>query len=180
MDFDPLSFPVWQAELERLMDHLLEEDRAEARDRLGRAPLASELARSARQRRLDAMRLMAERSSAFAGELGPSSFCLNAHGDLNLLAKILERICEALGAPDGTVDLDDLGFDDDSLHELDDGTVITLNTILLALLTGTVRGVLFDPDGEVLRYGQERRLFTRPQAQAIRAKFRALRTPVGL
>ncbi len=34
---DAIGFGPWQAELERLMDHLLEEDRAEARDRLGRA-----------------------------------------------------------------------------------------------------------------------------------------------
>jgi len=180
-DFDPLSFPVWQAELGRLCEHLRQVDRAKAQDRLGRAPLDHELGRSARQRRLDAMRLMAERSAAYDGDLGPSSFCLNMHGGTDLVAKILERIIEALEAasPDGSVDLDDLSYDAESLHEFDDGTVITLNTILLALLTGTVRGVLFDPDGEVLRHGPARRLFTPAQAQAIRAKFWRCAHPYG-
>ena len=125
-DFDPLSFPVWQAELGRLCEHLRQVDRAEAQDRLGRAPLDHELGRTPRQRRLDAMRLMAERSAAFDGDLGPSSFCLNMHGGTELVAKILQRIIEALEAddPDHTVDLDDLSYDPDSLHELDDGTVI--------------------------------------------------------
>lgn len=181
VDFDPLSFPIWQAELGRLCEHLRDVDRAEARDRLGRAPLDHELGRTPRQRRVDAMRLMAERSAAYDGDLGPSSFCLNRHGGTDLVAEILARIIEALEANslDGTVDLDDLAYDDDSLHELDDGTVITLNTILLALLTGTVRGVLFDPAGEVIRHGHARRLFTPAQAQAIRAKFWRCAHPYG-
>lgn len=49
------SFPIWQAELGRICEHLREADRAEARDRLGRAPLDHELGRTPRQRRLDAM-----------------------------------------------------------------------------------------------------------------------------
>ena len=52
---DDLAFSVWQAELDRQMDHLLEQDRAEARDRLGRAPLHSELRRTTRNARVDAM-----------------------------------------------------------------------------------------------------------------------------
>jgi hypothetical protein len=39
--------------------------------------------------------------------------------------------------------------------------------------------VLFDPDGEVLRHGRERRLFTPAQARAIRAKFRRCAHPWG-
>jgi hypothetical protein len=178
-EFDALGFVPWQAELDRLMDHLLDEDRAEARDRLGRAPLASELRRSTGQRRLDAMELMARRSAAHGdADLGPSPVCLNVLGDLQLLEKVLERLIDALGGEE-PVDLDDLEYAGDSLHELEDGTVVTVNTILLALLTGTVRGILFDPAGEVLRWGRERRLFSPAQVRLFRALTRRCAHPYG-
>ncbi len=175
--FEPVGGTTWQAELDRLMDHLLEVDRAEARDRLGRRPLASELRRTARQRRAAAMILMAERSAAFTGELGPSRFTLVVHADTDLVAKLLAAVLD--GNQDGEDDLEDLELGADSLHELDDGTVVMVNTVLLALLTGTVRGVLFDPDGEILRYGRQRRLFSGPQAQAVLARFRRCTHPYG-
>lgn len=81
------------------------------------------------------MRLTAERSAAYNGDLGPSSFCLNMHGGTDLVAKILERIIEALEAD--------------------------------------------SPDGDVLRHGHARRLFTPAQAQAIRAKFWRCAHPYG-
>ena len=49
----------------------------------------------------------------------------------------------------------------------------------MALLTGTIRGYLHDPDGMPLRFGRERRLFTKPQADALRARFRRCRHPFG-
>jgi hypothetical protein len=181
---DPVGFALWQAELERLCQHLLEQDRAEARDRLGRPPLASELRRSARQRRADALVLMAERSAAFDGELGPSSFSVVAHADAVLLASIVAVLRQALNAAededfDLDAALDGIELTSDSLHELDDGTVITINTIVLALLAGTVRGILFDPHGEILRFGHARRLFTPAQAAALRAKYRRCCHPYG-
>jgi hypothetical protein len=177
--FDRLSFAPWQTELERIMAHLLATDRAEARDRLGRTPLASELRRTATQRRLDAMRLMAERSAAFGdGELGPAPMTLVVHADAALVAKVLERIIEALRAEAEVVDVSDLTYDDDSLHELDDGTVVTVSTILLALLTGTVRGIHYDPEGVPLRLGRDQRLFG-AAGDAIRARFRRCGHPFG-
>ncbi len=178
-EFDPLSFVPWQAELDRIMDHELQKDRAEARDRLGRAPLASELRRTARQRRLDAMRIMAERSAKLGDvDLGPAPISVVVHGDVVLLGRIVDRIVEVLGG-DGLVDLGDLAYEGDSLHELEDGTVVTVNTILLGLLTGTVRGILYDPDGVPLRFGRERRLFSGEVRQAIRARFRRCAHPFG-
>ncbi len=102
----PIPFTFWQAELERLMEVLYQEDRAEAQERLGRRPLASELARTTRQRRVDAMVLMAERSAAFDDPEGPgpSRFVLNLHSDTDLLAKILEVIRGGIQDPD--LDLD--------------------------------------------------------------------------
>ena len=178
-DFDRLSGVSWQTELDRLVAHLLAEDRAEARARLGRAPTASELPRTAGQRRLDAMRLMAERSAALSDrELGASPVQLVVHADLNLVATVLARIVDALQTEGDTVDLGGLTYDDDSLHELDDGTVVTVNTILLALLTGTVRGILYDPQGVPLRLGRAQRLFG-AAADAISARFRRCGHPFG-
>ena len=57
--------------------------------------------------------------------------------------------------------------------------MVTVNTLILALLTGTVRGILYDPHGEILRYGPARRLFTPAQAQALRAKYRRCCHPYG-
>ena len=178
-EFDPLSFVPWQAELDRIMDAELQKDRAEARDRLGRAPLASELQRSARQRRLDAMRIMAERSAKLGDvDLGPAPVSVVVHAGIGLLGRIVDRIVEVLGGDD-PIDLDDLEYDGDSLHELADGTVVTVNTILLGLLTGTVRGILYDPDGVPLRFGRERRLFTDAIGQAIEARLRRCAHPYG-
>ncbi len=172
---EPIGFAIWQAELERNMDVLLEEDRAEARDRLGRTPLHSELRRTTRQRRADAMVLMARRSAAHGDDkLGPSPFTVNVHVDpafLTALIAVLTKAMNPNGDPDFDLDeaLDSIELTEDSLHELDDGTVITVNTVVLALLTGTVRGILYDPHGEVLRYGRGRRLFSPAQGQLGRA-----------
>ncbi len=127
------------------------------------------------------MVLMAERSAAFAGDPGPSSFCVTVHGDAVLVACIIAALRQALADQDYDLDqaLDDIELGADSLHELDDGTVITINTIVLALLTGTVSGILYDPDGDIIRLGKEQRLFNRAQARALRAKYRRCAHPYG-
>lgn len=180
-DFDPIGFTVWEQELQRLYQHLLEQDRAAAQAELGRRPLSTELGRTPRQRRLDAMRLMAERSAAFDGELGPSRLNVSVHCDVVLLASIIAVLRQALAGEDVDVEaaLDGIELTGDSLHELDDGTVVTVNTIVLALMTGTVRGVLFDPHGEILRFGRARRCFTEAQHLALHAKYRRCCHPYG-
>ena len=172
-----VAFTVWQDELERLMEAEYHNDVAEAHDRLGRRPLASELARTTRQRRVDAMEAMAKRSAAYTGaDLGPSNFTLIVHGDAELVARLLAVVLDE----DATIeDLEELEIPEGSIHELDDGTVVTVNTLILALLAGTVRGILYDPHGEILRYGPARRLFTPAQAQALRAKYRRCCHPYG-
>ena len=173
-----IPFTFWQAELERLMEVLYQEDRAEARDRLGRQPLPSELTRTTRQRRVDAMSRMAERSAAFdePDGPGPSRFVLNVHADEDLVARLIAAILDDESTPET---IEEIELTPDSLHELDDGTVVTVNTLLLAILTGAVRGSLYDPDGVPLRFGRERRLFTRSQADALRARFRRCCHPYG-
>ena len=180
----PLDFTIWPNEFQRLIDHLYAADVAEATERLGRRPLSGELARDGAQRRSDAMLSMAQRSAAFDGEVGPSRFVVTMHGDTDLVAQLLDVLFEALDTDDDDdFDLDEaldrVELSPDSLHELEDGTVISLDTLLLALLTGTIRGYLHDPDGMPLRFGRERRLFTKPQADALRARFRRCCHPFG-
>ena len=87
------GFLVWQAELDRLCRQLLDQDRAEARDRLGRRPLHTELRRDNRQRHATAMVLMAQRSSLYDGpDLGPCPFTLIVHSDDTTVAKILDAL----------------------------------------------------------------------------------------
>ncbi|MET0148693.1 MAG: hypothetical protein ABW310_06035, partial [Acidimicrobiales bacterium] len=172
-----LAFTLWQDELERLMEAEYHKDVAEAADRLGRRPLPSELQRTTRQRRVDAMEQMARRSAAHAGaDLGPANLTLIVHGSADLVQRLLEFLLDENATIE---DLEHLEIPDGSIHELDDGTVITVNTLILALLTGTVRGILYDPQGEILRYGPARRLFTPAQAQALRAKYRRCCHPYG-
>jgi hypothetical protein len=64
MLLDPISGEIVAGELERLERQLFESDWAEARARVGREPLANELARSSDQRRVDALVEMAKRSAA--------------------------------------------------------------------------------------------------------------------
>jgi hypothetical protein len=183
--FEPIGFAIWQAELERNMDQLLEDDRAEARDRLGRAPTHAELRRTTRQRRVDAMVVMARRSAAHGDEkLGPAPFTTVIHIDpafLTALIAVLSKAMNPDGDPDFDLDaaLDEIELTEESLHELDDGTVITVNTVVLALLTGTIRGIHYGPDGEVLHYGRERRPFSLQQRDAARARSRRCAHPWG-
>lgn len=172
-----VGFTVWQDELERLMEDEYRKDAAEAQDRLGRRPLPSELCRTTRQRRVDAMEEMAKRSAAYQGpDLGPSNFTLIVHGDAELVAKLIAFLLDENATIE---DLENLELSEGSIHELDDGTVVTVNTLILALLTGVVRGILYDPQGEILRFGPARRLFTPAQAQALRAKYRRCCHPYG-
>lgn len=184
-ELDRDDFEIWQNELDRIMDQLHQADRAEARDRLGRAPTAAELRRSTRQRRADAMVEMARRSANHTGDgLGACRYVTNIHVDPAFLTALIATLTQALNPrhdPDFDLDdaLDHIELTHDSLHELDDGTVLTVNTVVYALLTGTIRGILFDPHGDVLRYGRERRLFSPAQAQAILALFRRCGHPHG-
>jgi len=184
-DLDRDGFQIWQTELDRLMAELLAADRAEARDRLGRAPTANELRRTTRQRRADAMVEMARRSANHNGDdLGAGRYVTNIHVDPAFLTALIATLTRALNPGhdpgfDLDTELDRIELGAESLHELDDGTVLTVNTVVFALLTGTIRGILYDPRGEVLRYGRERRLFSPAQAQAIFALSRRCGHPYG-
>ena len=177
----PLAFTVFDDELRRLTEALYQQDVAEARDRLGRAPLPEELARDARQRRADALVLMAQRSAAHGDDQVPKSrFVINLHAGAGLMLQVLERLIAALrDGGDDEIDLEGISIGPEDLCEDDAGNLITVNTLVLAILTGKVRGYLYDPDGVPLRYGRARDLFAKDQADSLRARYRRCAHPYG-
>jgi hypothetical protein len=124
---------------------------------------------------------MSRRSAAHtADDLPASSFVVNVHAGTGVVLQILARLIAALrDGTDDDLDLDDIELGPDDLCEDDDGNMITVNTLVLAILTGAVRGYLHDPDGVPLRYGRSRRLFSKPQADALRSRFRRCCHPYG-
>jgi hypothetical protein len=70
MNFDFLDGAIVSNELKRLEKELFDADWAEAKERLGREPRVGELARTAPQRRADAMKEMAVRSASARGSEG--------------------------------------------------------------------------------------------------------------
>jgi hypothetical protein len=177
-----LDFQEWQAEFDRLVDHLYTQDLAEARARLGREPERSELRQTNPQRRAEAMVLMARRSANFTGDdLGSRRYVTHIHADATLVACLVKVLTDALADPDLDLDQAVAGIElgRDSLHELADGTPISVNTLMLALLTGTVRGYWHDPDGVPLRHGRDRRLFTPNQATTLLTRHRRCAHPYG-
>lgn len=161
---EPLTRATVQRELDRLERELFEADWAEAKDRLGRDPELDELARTAAQRRHDALGLMAERSAAYSGRIGPN-YCVNLHMSWATFFAELARL-------DGR---DDLAFPEDHLCELDDGTVIPPSLAVNAAFAGWVRRVVIGPAGELVDFGRAKRFFTRVQRQAIIARSRRRR-----
>ncbi len=72
MTLDPVSGAIVGGELDRLEQLFFEAEWAEARERLGREPLLSELSRTPGQRRADALVEMATRSKASNGGRRPA------------------------------------------------------------------------------------------------------------
>jgi hypothetical protein len=160
---DPIPGAEWLAELERLEEKLFETDWAEARDRLGEAATRVDLARTAGQRRQDALIEMGRRSASFSGD-GPAPkgrIVVNLHMDH---ATFIAELARLTGEP--------VEYPTDRLCELDDGTVVAPSEVLNAALGGEVRRIVFGADGHLLDFGRARRLFTKPLAAAIGARDR--------
>jgi hypothetical protein len=166
---DPLTGTEWHDELERLEQQLFEADWADARARHGDTANHSHLARTAEQRRHDALIEMARRSAALPGHnAAPKGRVLvNLHMDHPTFLAELARHT-------GTADIE---YPPDRLCELDDGTVINPSQALNAALGGEVRRIVFGADSHVLDYGRSRRLFTKALAAAIGARDRRCREP---
>ena len=87
---DPIAGTIFERELSRLERLLFELDWQEAKTRLGHDPTVDDLARTAAQRRADALVLMAERSATFPddGRRGRPLFTVLAGHDA------FHRVCE--------------------------------------------------------------------------------------
>lgn len=131
MTLDPLSGVIVGAELKRLEEELFDADWREARDRLGRTPLGSELARTAAQRRADALVLMAERSARPVAGSAPRPLFSAVLGPPHL-----ERLCR-----------------------LSSGETISPDALLPYLDRAQLEAILFN-DAEVAIRASRRRYFT--------------------
>lgn len=137
---DPITGEIFLRELERLEQGLFEADWAEARERLGDAASAADLRRTPKQRRADALRLMAERSAAKpAGATEPRVLLHVVAG-----TESVERMCE-----------------------LSSGTVVTPGQVLPELLWADVARVVFDGPSRVIDVGVRQRLFTGATRTAV-------------
>ena len=140
-------------ELDRLGDWLFEQDWAEAAARLGEGNVtAADLRRSPAERRAAALILMAERSSAMTlGAAGTTTKTV-----LNVVMD-WATFCAELARKEGRTDV---RFPDERTCRLDDGTIIAPSAALSLGLAGWIRGIILDPDGAPLHFGQGRRGFT--------------------
>lgn len=137
---DPIGGQIFLRELERLEQELFEADWSEARERIGDAATAADLARTPKQRRADALRIMAERSAAKpAGAVEPRVLLhvLAGHESVN-------RMCE-----------------------LSNGTVVTPGQVLPLLDRAEVERAIFDGPSKVIDLGVRRRLFTGATRTAV-------------
>ena len=147
---DPLTGAIVARELARLEQELFEADWTDARERLGDAATAHDLARTPKQRRADALRIMAERSAAKPPDATEARVLLQVligHGSV-------ERLCE-----------------------LSNGTVLTPGQVLPVLDRADVERVVFDGPSKVIDVGVRRRLFTGGTRTAVHARDRGCTHP---
>lgn len=137
---DPVTGAVFARELDRLEQALFEADWAEARARLGDAATAADLARTAKQRRADALREMAERSAARPADATAPRVLLHVLAG----AEAVER-----------------------MRELSDGTILTPGQVVPLLRWADVARVLFDGPSRVIDVGVRQRLFTGATRTAV-------------
>jgi hypothetical protein len=147
---DPVTGAIVARELERLETELFEQDWAEARQRLGDTATVADLRRHPKQRRADALRVMAERSAA-----------------------------KPPGATEARVLVHVLAGDDSvtRMCELSDGTVVTPGEVLPHLDRADVERALFDGPSKVIDIGVRRRLFTGATRTAIQLRDRVCTHP---
>jgi hypothetical protein len=97
---DPISGAIVARELARLEQLLFEADWAEARERIGDGACATDLARTPKQRRADALRLMAERSAAKPADATEPRVLLQVLAGDESVARLCGRARSARGRTD--------------------------------------------------------------------------------
>ena len=147
---DPLTGAIVARELARLEQELFEADWADAREHLGDTATAQDLARTPKQRRADALRIMAERSAAKPPDATEARVLLQ----VLIGHESVERLCE-----------------------LSNGTVLTPGQVLPVLDRADVERVIFDGPSKVIDVGVRRRLFTGGTRTAVHARDRGCTHP---
>ncbi len=147
---DPVGGAIVLRELERLEQTLWEADWADARARVGDGACEQDLGRTRRQRRADALRLMAERSAAKPADATEPRVLLQAL----VGEESLSRICE-----------------------LSNGQVVTPGQLVPVLSQADVERVVFDGPSKVLDVGVRRRLFTGATRTAVLVRDRGCTHP---
>ena len=151
---DPIGGDIWLTELQRIEQGLFDADWADARARLGDHARATDLPRSAEQRRADAMVAMAVRSNALLPD---------AHRRTHPLFTVHVGYETVTGA----------------LSQLADGTVVAPSSVLPWLidalggdvdLGAAVERVVFDGPARVLDVGAEQRLYRGATRRAVQAR----------
>lgn len=147
---DPVGGAIFLRELERIEQGLFEADWAEARERVGEGACTADLARTPRQRRADALRIMAERSAAKPADATEPRVLLQ----VLVGEKSLERVCE-----------------------LSNGRVLTPGQVLPVLRWADVERIVFDGPSKVIDVGVRRRLFTGATRTAVLVRDRGCTHP---
>ena len=152
MTFDAVNGTIVNVTLEAIEQELFEADWAEAKERLGREPLVTELGRTPAQRRADAMVEMAIRArTAPAGGRRP--------------APLFTIVCglETLTGP---------------ILELWNRTVITPGTAARWLTQADIERIVFESPSRVIDVGATRRFFTGALRRAIEVRDRTCFHPL--
>jgi hypothetical protein len=169
---DPITYAIFAAEHDRLIQLEFEADWAVATEILGRDPDAlelEELTRTRAQRSADALRIMAERSKTLAG------------GAVAAAAEVVIHLTEEefeAGAARALGD-EEAEYPQDGICELADGTVVPPIAAFYLSLIGAVRRVVYGADDEIISYGRARRPYSPAQNGALRAKYRRCAHPFG-
>jgi hypothetical protein len=137
---DPVTGSIVRRELARLEQDLFEVDWADARARLGDAATAADLARTPKQRRADALALMAERSAAKPADAKEPRVLIHVLAGTDTL----QRTCE-----------------------LSDGTILTPGQLLPLLRWADLARVIFESPSKVIDIGVKQRLFTGATRTAV-------------
>ena len=147
---DPIGGAVFLRELERLDQELFEADWAEARARLSDAACAADLLRTPKQRRADALGVMAERSAAKpAGATEPRVLLQALVGE-----ESLSRLCE-----------------------LSNRRVVTPGQLVPLLAWADVQRIVFDGPSRVIDVDVRQRLYTGAKRIAVEVRDRECTHP---
>jgi len=141
---DPVGGAIYAGELARLEQQLFEQDWADARAAFGDRATQAHLARTAAQRRADAMVDMAKRSAAMPPDARHARPLITVHVDRDTL---LGRVCE-----------------------LSTGAVLTPGEVLPLLVDADIERVIFGPRSRVLDVGVRQRLFTGATRRAVEVR----------